>query len=169
MKNPYKFCPYCGEKLGSKIEHNKKRIACLGCGFIYYSNAKPTVAAIILNKKGEVLLAKRSKEPGKGLWNLPGGFLEENELPEEGLKREIKEETNLDIKSFKLLGIYLGEYENKVEGRITTFNAVYLVEKNEGEMRPDDDASELKYFSLNSHPPMAFVFEEKILRELSTK
>jgi len=59
---------------------------------------KPTVAVIIENERNEILLEKRNIEPYKSYWCLPGGHIEFGEKAIEAAKREIKEETYLDIK-----------------------------------------------------------------------
>jgi 8-oxo-dGTP diphosphatase len=62
----------------------------------HYKNPTPTVDAII-QKNSQILLVKRKKEPFKGYLVLPGGFVNEGERVEDAVKREIKEETSLDI------------------------------------------------------------------------
>lgn len=59
-----------------------------------------SAAAIVHNEKGEVLLLKHVLRPASG-WGIPGGFLERNEQPENAIKRELKEETGLDIENVR--------------------------------------------------------------------
>ncbi len=54
-----------------------------------------TTAALVFDKD-KVLLIKRTKEPWKGMWHFPGGHVDEGELPQDAVIREIKEETGLD-------------------------------------------------------------------------
>jgi len=63
------------------------------------------VSAIIENNEGEILIGKKHSNKGVYLdaWHIPGGGIEEGERIEEGLKREIKEETNLEITDIKLI------------------------------------------------------------------
>ena len=67
------------------------------CGYIFWQNASPTVAAIITREDGKVLMTVRDIEPDAGKLDLPGGFLHEDELPEDGLAREIREELGVEI------------------------------------------------------------------------
>lgn len=60
-----------------------------------------SVGAVILNKKGEILLLEHLLRPGSG-WGMPGGFIEHDEQPEEALKREIREETGLELKNIEM-------------------------------------------------------------------
>ena len=61
--------------------------------------------AFIINENGQLLLQKRNKEPEKGYWSIPGGKLEWMETFEDAVKREVKEECDVEIKVEKLLGI----------------------------------------------------------------
>ena len=78
--------------------HTRGRITCAAttCGERYWANAIPGVQGI-LERDGRVLLARRELEPRRGHWDLPGGFLNETEAPADGLRREFREETGLDV------------------------------------------------------------------------
>lgn len=91
----FKYCPKCGS--GLFVENNFKSKKCQACGFVYYFNASASTAAFLFNDKGELLVAKRSKEPAKGTLDLPGGFVDMDETAEEAIIREIKEETGLEV------------------------------------------------------------------------
>lgn len=91
----FHFCPHCGsEKFGGNNEKSKK---CTRCGFVYYANPSAAVVAVIENEKGELLVARRAKEPAKGMLDLPGGFCDMDETAEGSVRREVKEETMLDV------------------------------------------------------------------------
>jgi ADP-ribose pyrophosphatase YjhB (NUDIX family) len=97
----FKYCPKCGS--ANFEEHNFKSKHCSDCGFTYYQNPSSATAAFILNNKGELLVTRRGKEPSKGTLDLPGGFVDNDESGEEGIIREIKEETGLDVKDVRYL------------------------------------------------------------------
>lgn len=107
------------------------------------------VAALILNEKGDLLLVRRGSEPGKGLWSIPGGAVELGESLEQALKREVKEETGLDIKSLKLLDIF-EVVEKEHSGRIRYHYVIldYIVEKCGGFLKPATDVSDAKWVSM---------------------
>lgn len=150
----YKFCPCCGGKLSLKVIHSgeSRRLTCQNCGYIFYQNSKPTASAFIFNKKGELLLVKRRWPPGKGLWDVPGGFLENGEEPIKGLKRELKEELNINIQVDKILGIIMDKY--KFQGEIVkTLNILYLVKKYQGKIKCDTDVGEARWFRKEKLPP----------------
>ena len=64
-------------------------------------------AIVIVNDKNEILLQKRSDS---GLWGLPGGLLELNESIASGAIREVKEETNLDIRIKRFIGVFVNPF-----------------------------------------------------------
>lgn len=145
----FTFCPRCAGKL-KVYSDGSKRFICSVCAFTLYKNPAPTVSALFI-KEENILLTKRAVDPQKGYWDLPGGFLEENEHPKEGLKREMKEELGVEIIIGDLFDIVMDWYEFQGE-RISTLNLYYFATMKNTDMRPDDDISEAKWFSL-AHPP----------------
>ena len=135
----FKYCPKCGSELFE--EHNAKSKHCSSCGFTYYQNPSSATAAFILNSKGELLVVQRGKEPAKGTLDLPGGFVDNDETGEQGIIREIKEETGLDIKEveylFSIPNIY--RYSGMA---IHTLDMFYLCHADEDtEIQAADDAA----------------------------
>jgi len=84
----------------------RERYACLepGCGFVHWNNPLPVLAAVV-EYEGKLLLARNAAWPEK-MFALVTGFLERDETPEEGVARELKEETNLDAQGVSLIGVY---------------------------------------------------------------
>ena len=98
MEHPlekFKYCPVCGSKHFEVNNFKSKR--CQDCGFTYYANPCSATAAFIINDRNEMLVVRRAKEPAKGTLDLPGGFVDMYETVEEGMRREIKEETGLEV------------------------------------------------------------------------
>lgn len=98
MEHPlsqFHYCPKCGSE--QFVEHNGKSKHCEACGFTYYFNPSAATVAFILNERDELLVARRAKEPAKGTLDLPGGFIDMFETAEEGVAREVKEETGLQV------------------------------------------------------------------------
>ena len=87
----FRFCPVCGS---SKWEiHNFKSKQCGDCGFTYYGNPSAANVALIINEKNELLVVRRKKDPAKGTLDLPGGFTDMEESGEQGVIREVLEES----------------------------------------------------------------------------
>ena len=63
-----------------------------------------SVAAIVVNEKNEVLLLDHVLRPASG-WGIPGGFLDRDEQPEAAVRRELREETGIEISDIKLLSV----------------------------------------------------------------
>ncbi|APD07127.1 8-oxo-dGTP diphosphatase [Flavobacteriaceae bacterium UJ101] len=94
MRNVFKYCPNCQSE--NTTFENDHLFTCHDCHFIYYHNVATAVATIIKNN-GRILFSVRNNEPMKGKLDLPGGFVDPGETAEEAVKRELKEELNLDI------------------------------------------------------------------------
>lgn len=155
----YNFCPKCGKPIAKGSEPPK----CEHCNITYYTNAKPT-ASVLPVKDSKVLLAIRGREPNTGAYDVIGGFMEADELPEEAALREAKEETNLDMKIVELLGIYNDVYGEDGE---RTLNLHYIAEIVGGEMRPMDDVAGLEWVDINNIPPnLAFQNTKDVLADL---
>jgi ADP-ribose pyrophosphatase YjhB (NUDIX family) len=89
------------------------RLVCSSCGFPFWQNSKPAVAALItkvMQGRHEILLTRRGVPPFQGMWDLPGGFLENGELPEIGLAREMIEELGVRIVQPRLVSMGIDEY-----------------------------------------------------------
>ena len=116
MNNPYKFCPQCATPLEliAQLEDggHKERLRCAGCGWTHWNNPTPVLAAVI-QYRDRLLLARNAAWPTK-MYALITGFMEAGETPEEGVAREIKEETNLDVRELNLIGVYDFQRMNQV-------------------------------------------------------
>ena len=113
----------------------------------------------------KVLLVERGCEPYKGVWAFPGGFLNMDETAEQGVLRELKEETGLDLHYIKQVGTF-SEVNRDPRTRVITI-AFYALTKI-SEVQGGDDASKAQWFSLNELPRLAFD-HELILQEARTK
>ncbi len=162
----YKYCPLCKTKLEKKVFHkgDPKRTYCPACHFIYYKNPAPTVTGLFL-KNGKLLFSQRGINPFKNYWDLPGGFIEANEHPEKALAREMKEELNIKVVKTEYFGVHIDKYQDKCEN-YSTLNLYYLV-KYSGQLKPQDDVKDIKWFSINNPPKkIAFKHIYKVLKDL---
>ncbi|WP_454722260.1 MULTISPECIES: NUDIX domain-containing protein [Cupriavidus] len=102
----YRYCPQCGAPLEVLPHSGRERDACVqpDCGFVYWNNPLPVVAAVV-EYEGKLLLARNAAWP-ETMFALVTGFLERDETPEQGVARELKEETNLDAHAVSLIGVY---------------------------------------------------------------
>jgi mutator protein MutT len=104
----FRYCPVCGSP--NFVTNNEKSKRCADCGFVYFFNPSGATVAVIVNDRDELLVVRRAKEPAKGTLDLPGGFLDCAETAEEGVAREVFEETGLEVEQcdylFSIPNIY---------------------------------------------------------------
>ena len=96
-----------------------------------------------------MLLARRAREPDQGKWDLPGGFLEAGEHPLDGLRRELREETGLDVEPLDFVGVWMDVYG---EDGAPTLN-LYWRCRADGEPHAADDIDEVRWFAPDALPP----------------
>lgn len=112
-----------------------------------------SVALIVL--RGRVLLARRAHPPYAGTWDLPGGFLEAGELPDEGLRRELAEELGIRARRTRLVGFATDRYGPR---GFLVLTAIYRVVPEPGPIRAADDVSEARWFPERAIPYRRIAF-----------
>ena len=152
------YCSNCGKKNIYGYIDGNERYHCPSCKAIHYQNPKPT-ATLICPKKESILLVQRAFDPGKGEWGLPGGFLELGETLNQGAKRELKEETNLNGECIKLLGHC--SHFNSIFGDILLLGLEVKI-NNWKNLVARDDALEARFFKMDRCPPLIFECHQKI-------
>jgi ADP-ribose pyrophosphatase YjhB (NUDIX family) len=144
----WKFCPRCR----SELRGGEQRVECPECGFIAYASSKPTAGALCEDDDGRVLLVRRADEPFKGRWDIPGGFLEEGEHPLEGIRRELREETGLEVEPLDFLGVWMDRYGGDSTAE-ATLNLYWTARVVGGEPQAADDVDALQWFGADELPP----------------
>ena len=141
MTQEFRFCPRCATPLAllSEAEDGgeKARLRCPACGFTHWNNPTPVLAAVI-EYDGQILLARNAAWPGR-MFALITGFMEAGETPEDGIAREILEETNLTAQSLSLIGVYDFQRMNQV---IIAYHAVAS-----GEVRLSPELAEYRLYA----------------------
>ncbi len=137
IESHYKFCPCCGAE---NSELGSVPFRCKHCGFANFFGPVAAVGGLISNQVGELLLVRRARDPGKGKWGLPGGFVDRNETIESALAREIEEETRLVVTEIEYLmshpNTYL--YHGVAAPVIDLFYACSVSEVEALELAPDE-------------------------------
>ena len=151
----FKYCPVCGSP--HFVVNNFKSKRCEDCGFQYYANPCSATAAFIVNEKNEMLVVRRAKEPAKGTLDLPGGFCDMGETVEEGMRREIEEETGLQVTDIRYLFSSPNVYEYSGMG-IHTLDMDFLVPVAGGTLavKAADDADEALWIPISEINPADF-------------
>jgi mutator protein MutT len=107
----FKFCPSCGQRQAA--QPTGRPFHCPSCGFVYYFNPAIAAAALVLDGEGRVLFIRRAKDPAKGKLAMPGGFVDVGETVEEALRREVREEVNLELAALEYLSGHPNSYPYK--------------------------------------------------------
>ena len=154
------FCPYCGTRLTEKICEGSPRLFCEHCDEPIYENPIPASCLVVVDNMNRVLLVKRSVEPKKGFWCLPGGFMELGESPEKAALRELEEETGLSGRIEMLLGVS----SNPSAQYHTVLMVGYLIRQYTGTLIAGDDADDAAYFHYDELPEIAFESHERFIR-----
>ncbi|HSW18449.1 MAG TPA: NUDIX domain-containing protein [Ramlibacter sp.] len=113
---PYTYCPTCATPLAAVTVMEdggaKERTRCPACGWTHWNNPTPVLAAVV-QYQDQILLARNAAWAHKS-YALITGFMEAGETPQDGITREVKEETNLDVSEVNLIGVYDFQRMNQV-------------------------------------------------------
>lgn len=163
-RSRFRFCGLCGGSLAWEPIDGRPRQRCTACRQIFWRNAKPGVAGMVV-RDGRVLLVRRAVDPYIGHWDLPGGFLEADETPEAALLRELEEETGLHVVAERFLGHYLHPYAEDGDDDDLVLSCLYLCSDDGGTAEARDDADAIEWFDLQALPDsIAFVWTGPALR-----
>ena len=148
MTSGFIFCPRCATRLIEGRSAAHQRPSCPACGFIHFADPKVAVIALITCEQ-QVLLTLRGVDPEKGKWSLPGGYMDAGEMPEDAMRREMREEMQLDLAELYFhaflamsggRGIVIAFRSSPVSGRCDALVGY-------------DDVAEARWFGKDSLPP----------------
>lgn len=157
MEHPlqkFKHCPVCGS--ASFTDNDEKSRRCADCSFVYYLNPSSAYVAVIVDERGRLLVERRGREPAIGTLDLPGGFADMGETVEEGLAREVLEETGLSVVRTEYLFSIPNEY--LYSGfQIPTLDLFFRCEvADPSALRAGDDAAECFWVPFSDVVPSDF-------------
>jgi ADP-ribose pyrophosphatase YjhB (NUDIX family) len=154
------YCPTCGAPVSPQLleDDHRPRLVCPN-GHVTWRNPRLVVGTLPV-RAGRVFLARRSIEPGAGLWTYPGGFLEIGESAQEGARRETEEETQLRIEVGRLIGAYSRPHVGVV-------TLVYEATVVGGQALPGVETTEVRDFGPDEIPwgELAFTTADSALRD----
>lgn len=161
--NRAKFCPACATPLCEAQVEGRLRPRCPDCGLVLFKNPASAAAAVVLDDQHRVLLIRRAIEPFRGLWALPAGYQEIDETPIDTVKREVLEETGIEIEVLRLLDLVFMPDDSRKPANLS----IHLARPLGGVLSAADDACEAAWFSLKALPEdMGFQNRELILLPL---
>ena len=159
----YRYCPLCGRGLSAEFIDGRERLRCTGtdCDFIFYQNPIPA-AGVLLVEEGRVLLVRRGHPPKVGWWCIPAGFMEWDEHPRDTARRELKEETGLDVEITSFFEVYSGNDDPRTNAILLLF----LGRRVGGQLQASDDATEVRFFPFDALPEqIAFISHRQALQD----
>lgn len=122
----------------------------------YPQNIKVTVDAVVLtNDYREILLIQRKNDPFQGQWALPGGFVEDEEDLDTAAGRELEEETGVSPDTLQQFYAF-GAPDRDPRGRMISIAYYALVDKSQFQPKAATDAREVRWFTINDLPELAF-------------
>ena len=142
--NVIKYCPRCGSNQFVSND-NGRSFKCEECHFHLFVNSSAAVACLILNQEGKLLLTRRAIEPGYGMLDLPGGFVEPMESAEEAVTREIEEELGVKVTKAKYMSSFPNEYVFSGYSVFTMDMAFICEVDNLLKIIPADDVSGVEF------------------------
>jgi ADP-ribose pyrophosphatase YjhB (NUDIX family) len=151
-----KYCPRCGSAAEVSFPRS---IRCASCGYGAFYNPKPVACAIPATDDGELYLMRRGFEPSRGLWTMPGGYVDLGESVEDAAIRETKEEIGVDIEITGLVGVY-----SRSTDRIVV---VVYAARAQGTPTRTEEALEVRAFEATTIPwdHLAFWSDGRALRD----
>ena len=153
-----KYCPKCSAATLTVCEYGNKNYSCSTCQFTFYQNVASAVMVAICCGD-EILVATRARAPGKGMWDLPGGFVDPDESLEQAVKRELYEELGLVVEKSCYLGSNPNTYPYK--GIVyKTCDCFFLVElQDKPDLVAQDDVASIEWIKREELELERFAFE----------
>lgn len=160
IEGEVQFCIKCGTPIKRIKRFGKVRPVCAACGWVFFPDPKVAVAVMVCNQQGEILLVRRVNAPKRGLWTMPGGFMDAGEDPRQAGRRECEEETGLTVRVDRML-----DFESRPANSVGAHLILYFCAAPlGGVLQPGDDADAAAFFPLDDLPELAFETVEKVRR-----
>lgn len=152
------YCVLCGAPLVLRTIEGRELEACPNDEFVLWRDPK-VAAAVVVEADGGIVLGRRAIEPGRGLWCLPGGFVNDDEDPARAAVRECREEINADVELVNLLGVYH-------VAKTTASSIVGIAYRGrivDGSIGAGSEMLEVGVFRLDALPAIAFPSHREVL------
>ncbi len=157
----YRFCPRCAGAMEMRPVKvgDPPRPVCQGCGYVLFLDPKVATGAIF-SVNGGILLVQRAIEPSFGKWVFPGGYVDRGESLETAAIREVKEESGLDVRLTRLLGVYSSSGNPVIL-------VVYVGEVTGGSIQVDEEGLDARAFAPAEIPwdQLAFPSTSEVIRD----
>jgi 8-oxo-dGTP diphosphatase len=152
---PAAFCRECGARLEPREAFGRTRSVCPNCGYVHFDDPKVAVG-VVVEMDGGIVLGKRNHDPKMGCWSFPSGFVDAGEVVEQAAVREVEEETGLQVRIDRLLGVY------STQGERVVFIA-FAGSPVGGRLQAGEECIEVAVFQADQLPELAFPNDGAIL------
>lgn len=162
MSRCYQYCPRCAAPLTERVIHDRKRLVCPSCAFIFWQNPVVGVAVIIMDED-RIVLGRRARGAYKGAWCIPCGYVEYDEDVRQAARREFLEETGLLVQVGEVYAVH-SNFHNPAMHSVGIW---FRGDVRRGELRAADDIDQVAYVALNRLPDnLAFPTDRLVLEQL---
>ena len=155
------YCVNCGAVLVPREIEGKMVEACPNDDFVLWRDPK-VVTSVVVIEDGKIVLGLRDIEPGRGLWCLPGGFVNHDEDPVDAARRECREEIGAEVEITRLLGVY---HIAKTTAPSMVGVAYEARLANGARLEPGAEMSAVDVYAEDSLPELAFPSHRWILEQ----
>lgn len=146
-----RFCVRCGAALLRREHQGAVRPGCTACDYVHFFDPKVAAAAWI-EEEGRVLLVRRAVMPQRGLWTIPGGYVDAWEDPASAVVRECAEELGVAVELTGLLDVVAGREHPLGAGFVIFYSATLRTRA----LLPADDVDQAGWFAAHELPELAF-------------
>lgn len=157
MDHELKFCPCCAGTLEPREVEERERLVCSSCEYVFYLDPKLAVAVVLPFERG-ILLGRRAIDPRRGYWSFPSGYVDRGEVVEVAARREVLEETGLEVELDGLVGLY-----SDADSPVVL--AVYAAHVVGGAAQAGHEVLELGVYPPDALPEMAFPHDSRIIED----
>ena len=139
-----RFCPFCGAPL--QLHESEHALACPACGRLHYPRIEPCIITLIT--RGEELLLLRNARDTMGIYACLAGFVEIGETLEQALRREVREETSLEVQNIRYAGSQAWPFPDQLRGG-------FYAEYKSGEIHiQESEVADARWFRRDALPPL---------------
>ena len=164
----FAYCPLCGTALAPLPAGHRDagRPACPTGHFVHFDNPAVTTFAFVADPGGRYLALRRAHAPCLGEWDMPGGFVDAGEAPTDAIRRELREETGLEIEILGVIGAYSSVYGETGRHTVDVGFLARVTSPPPHDVVLSEEKSEAAWFTLDEFPAPAFAGERAGLADL---